>query len=390
MKTIGLSAVDAFLDSSVYREMQRLEEAQRGWMRNLDTIDALSEHYRLLTKPTSAAAMMAEELQRAERQQLDRIRTMLDPIADIRKSLMLDSSYRQFVEEIQKPSYLSAELERAAREASSFDGVAKAMRESMQSSFSHAQEMLAATSITDSLALTMNAFKEAERQWSVPAELVGSVGALKAMQEQLGKLTLPVVDFASATTLAALLGPEGIEAQLAALGISQDGTLSEEALAPLESGIGLSRKALELMALLSFTLAVLVPIYQELSSREWQKQTDEKLEAQSQLLQTQAKQLESLSLLVEKALVQEAKRDEQRFVVLNRIATVRRKPESGAVVEGKLFPREVVRPMSEQGKWIQFEYYHWLMQNYQTGWALKKYFKKIPASYNSGLGSVSQ
>lgn len=49
---------------------------------------------------------------------------------------------------------------------------------------------------------------------------------------------------------------------------------------------------------------------------------------------------------------------------------------------GKLLPREVVRPVSEQGKWIQFEYYHWLMQEYQTGWALKKYFKRVPATYS--------
>lgn len=390
MKTLGLSTIDAFLDSSVYREMQRMEEAQRGWTKNLQSINTLSEQLRSLTGPTSVAARMAEEFQRAERQQLDHIRAMLDPIAHIRKSLQLDSSYRKLIEEIKRPSFLSAELERVAREASRFDHVAKAMQESMQSSFSHAQEMIAATSISGSLVQSMNTFKEAERRWSVPAELVDSIGALKAMQEQFGSLTLPVVDFASASILARLLGPEGMEAQLAALGIAQDGTLSEEALAPLDAGIGLSRKTLELMALLSFILAFLVPIYQELSSREWQKQTDEKLEAQSLLLQTQAKQFESLSRLVEKALVQEARKNEQRFVVLDRIALVRRKPEHGAVVEGKLFPREVVRPISEQGKWIHFEYYHWLLQSHQTGWALKKYFKRIPASQKDSFGQVSQ
>jgi len=310
MKTLGLSAIDAFLNSSVYREMKRMEEAQRSWIENLQPINTLSEQLLSLTEPTSVAAKMAEEFQRAE--QLNHIRTMLDPIADIRKSLMFDSGYRKLMEEIERPSFLSAKLERAAREASHFGHVAKAMQESMQSSFSHAQEMLAATSIAEPLAQTMSAFKEAERRWSVPAELVDSIGALKAMQEQLGRLTLPVVDFASASTLARLLGPEGMEAQLAALGIAPDGTLSEEALAPVEAGIGLSRRTLELMTLLSFILTFLVPIYQELSSREWQKQTDERLEAQRLPLQTQAKQLESLSRLVEKALVQEARRDERK------------------------------------------------------------------------------
>ena len=108
------------------------------------------------------------------------------------------------------------------------------------------------------------------------------------------------------------------------------------------------------------------------------------------LLQTQAKQLESLSLLVEKAFIQEAKRNEQRFVVLDRVATIRSKPEHGAPVEGKLFPREVVKPISEQGKWIQFEYFHWLLQRHQTGWALKKHFKRIPAAHSDGLDAISQ
>jgi hypothetical protein len=37
----------------------------------------------------------------------------------------------------------------------------------------------------------------------------------------------------------------------------------------------------------------------------------------------------------------------------------------------------VVRPIAEDGKWIQFEYYHWLHQEYRTGWALKKYFQRV-------------
>ena len=386
MKPFGRIAVDAVQNCSIYREIQKVEESQRTWIKSLQPISELSEHLRLISEPTSAAATMAEELQRAERQQFDQIRAMLGPVADIRKGLMMDSSYRKLIEGVERPSFLSAELERAAREALHFEHAAKAMHESMMTSFSHAQEILAESSIAGPLAQAMNAYKEAERRWSVPIELVDSIGALKAMQEQFGRLTLPVVDFASAATLAKLLGTEGLAAQLAALGIAPDGSLSEEPLDSTEPGIGLSRKTLELMALLSFILSVLVPIYQELSSREWQKQTDKKLEAQSLLLQTQAKQFESLSRLVEKALVQETKRNEQRFVVLDRIVTIRGKPEHGSAVKGKLFPREVVKPISEQGKWIQFEYYHWLLQSHETGWALKKYFKRVHASNNKGLG----
>jgi len=79
--------------------------------------------------------------------------------------------------------------------------------------------------------------------------------------------------------------------------------------------------------------------------------------------------------------VQEAKRQVERFVVLDRVALVRFKPEHGSPVEGKLLPREVVRPISEGGKWIEFEYYHWLHKEHRTGWALKKYFQRVPTDF---------
>jgi len=63
------------------------------------------------------------------------------------------------------------------------------------------------------------------------------------------------------------------------------------------------------------------------------------------------------------------------------VALVRFKPEHGSPVEGKLLPREVVRPISEGGKWIEFEYYHWLHKEHRTGWALKKYFQRVPTDF---------
>lgn len=227
----------------------------------------------------------------------------------------------------------------------------------------------------------MKTYELAQKRWIVPPELVGSIGALKAMQEQIGKLTLPVIDWASAATLAKLLGPEGIEAQLAALGIQSDGTPSEHEPRYDDQGLGISRKAMELMTLLSLILAILVPIYQEISSSEWQQQTDKTLAAHGLMMEAQAKRMERLSSLVERALVAEAKRVDERFVVSERVVTVRLEPRSRSATVAKLLPREVVVPVSEQGKWIQFEYYHWLLQEHRTGWAPKKYFKRVPSTY---------
>ncbi len=250
-----------------------------------------------------------------------------------------------------------------------------------------ARKLLADTSISSGIGQHLRSFEEANKLWVVPQTLLNALGPLRALQEQMGRLSLPVIDVVSAATLARVLGPDGIQAQLAALGINPDGSINVQ-FVPQEEGIGLSRKSLELLALLGFILAVLVPLYQEFSSSQWQAATDKTLAAQTQAiaaqgdaLEGQRKMIEALTKLVEKALVQEAKRQEERFVVLDRVAVVRSEPEHGSAVEGKLLPREVVRPISESGKWIEFEYYHWLHKEHRTGWALKKYFQRVPANF---------
>jgi hypothetical protein len=391
VKARDLSSLDTVLGSShIASEIRKMEEAQRVWARNLEPMNTIANQIRELTETNSIAVQLANQFRDMETQRFENIKKMLGPLADIHKSLMLDSSINRMLEDFAKPPLVNDELARLWKDAGHFGGAAKAMQDSMQSSLAHAQETIAAASITSDFSQVMKTYEEAQKRWAVPAELIGSVGALKAMQEQVGKLTLPVIDWASAATLAKMLGPEGIAAQLVELGIGPEGTLSEHALPPGDQGIGISRKAMELMALLSFILVVLVPIYQEFSSRERQQQTDKKLEAQSVMLEAHAKRFEALSNLVEEALIKEAKRVDERFVVLGRIAVVRSEPQHGSAVVGKLLPREVVRPISEQGKWIQFEYYHWLIQEHQTGWALKKYFKRVPATYSQDSSRLPQ
>ena len=95
----------------------------------------------------------------------------------------------------------------------------------------------------------------------------------------------------------------------------------------------------------------------------------------------QAQQIQNLTSLIEKTLVQAAQEPEERLVVRDRIATVRSKPEHGSAVEGQLMPNEVVRKTDKDGKWVEIEYYHWLHEEYRTGWVLKKYLERVPANY---------
>ena len=89
-------------------------------------------------------------------------------------------------------------------------------------------------------------------------------------------------------------------------------------------------------------------------------------------------------MLIERALVQAAQAHEERFVVRERTATVQSRPEHGASVQGKLLPNEVVKAIDKDGKWIEVEYYHWLHEEYRTGWVLKKYLERVPPSRAKG------
>ena len=363
-------------NTQLHNEIQKMERERSSWLNAMDQSHSLADQIKKIVGADSLAVQMAKQMHDAQKAQEESIRKMLDPLAHIRSSFLNDSATQRMLEEFSKPISASDHIAAFLDQATGSNAFFKTMHSSVESSMEHARKMLEDTSVSGGLQQMMKSFEKADKRWSVPSLLVESLSPLKALQEQIGKLSLPVMDIASAAALANLLGQDGIESQLAAWGINPDGSVNAQ-FADQDEGIGLSRKSMELMALLSFILAFLVPIYQEISSAQWQATTDHKLEAQADALEGQRKMIEALTMLVEKALVQEAKRQEERFVVRGRVAVVRSKPEHGSAVVGKLLPQEVVRPMSEEGKWIEFEYYHWLHQEYRRGWALKKYFQRV-------------
>lgn len=357
--------------SQLLNEIQKLERERSSWLSALGQSHNLADQMRTMAGMDSLAGQMVQQMHDAQKAQEESIRKMLDPLAHIRSGLLSDNVTQQMLAEFLTPLSATDPFTKLLNQTTDF-----AMQSGVANSVEHARKMLEEASFSGGIQQTMKAFEETEKRWSVPYLLVETLSPLKALQEQIGKLSLPVMDIASAAALAKLLGPDGIESQLAALGINPDGSINAQ-FAEHEDGIGLNRKTMELMALLSFILAFLVPLYQEISSAQSQAATDRKLEAQADALEGQRKMIEALTKLVEKALVQEAKRQEERFVVKGRVTVVRAKPEHGSAVVGKLLPQEVVRPIAKDGKWIEFEYYHWLHQEYRTGWALKKYFQRV-------------
>jgi len=369
-------------------EFRKMEQDRSSWMKAIAESQSLADQIKKFVVQDSIAVQMAKQMYSVQKAQEESMRKMLDPLAHIRSNLLGDSSVQRMIDELSKPFTATDHFRKLIDQSAGSSAYLHSLHLSVDSSIEHSRKILAEASISNGLQQVMKSFGETNKHWAVPSALLEAMSPLKAWQEQAGKLSLPVMDWASAATLANLLGSEGIQSQLAALGINPDGSLNPQFEDQEEGGIGLSRKTMELMALLSFIMAFLVPIYQEITSAQWQAATDKKLEVQADALDGQRKMIEALTQLVEKALVQEAKRQEQRFVVRERVAVVRSKPEHGGTVLGKLLPNEVVRSISEDGKWIEIEYYHWLHQEYRTGWALKKYFQRV-ARTTSNAGDAS-
>lgn len=375
-------------NSLMVNEFRKMEQDRSSWMKAVAESQSLADQIKKFVVQDSIAVQMAKQMYSVQKAQEESMRKMLDPLAHIRSNLLGDSSVQRMIDELSKPFTATDHFRKLIDQAAGSSAYLHSLHLSVDSSIEHSRKILAEASISNGLQQVMKSFGETNKHWAVPSALLEAMSPLKAWQEQAGKLSLPVMDWASAATLANLLGSEGIQSQLAALGINPDGSLNPQFEDQEEGGIGLSRKTMELMALLSFIMAFLVPIYQEITSAQWQAATDKKLEVQADALDGQRKMIEALTQLVEKALVQEAKRQEQRFVVRERVAVVRSKPEHGGTVLGKLLPNEVVRSISEDGKWIEIEYYHWLHQEYRTGWALKKYFQRV-ARTTSNAGDAS-
>lgn len=388
------------LDGTLAREVARMEQERASWrqavLQGIGTTQQLKEltqvgstystiakeltefrssmsivgqQYKDLMAATSPAAQAIKAWQESQREQQEYIRKMLEPLAYIRKSFMLDEA-----------TAIRNQFKDALSGLSAVGSVAQMWAQQMEEVRTQTRSALEGLKIDSAISQQIKDFEQINKQWKVSPELLGVVGSLNELHSQIGKVALPTIDWGSAAALAKLLGQEGLEEQLAHLGIEPDGSLHEPAEAP-EKGL-LSRKQSDAVALVALLLTIIsiwmalqMFYYQENAGAIQQAKNDEQAAKQM-------RQLESLSRLVESALEQATKAEEERFVVRERTATVRSKPEHGSAMEGKLLPNEVVRAIDKNGKWVEVEYYHWLHEKYRTGWVLKKYLERVPANYS--------
>lgn len=333
--------------------------------------------------PTSTAMQAFSALAQAQAREQESIRKMLEPLADIRKSMTVDETIQKVVKDL---AVFKDPTESVFKDLLSASTAATAWTKQFEDAHAQTQKLLDSLTVSQSVQRYFKEFEQINRQWKVPDELLSVSGALKDLQEQLhlSAINLPSIDWASAGTLARLLGTEGIADQLKRLGIEPDGTFAEQTEKTKQAGSSWGRP--DPWTILSLILTLMIFWYQEQSNSAQQAKNEASQQDTTKRLIAQSQQIQTLTLLLQQALVQAAQAPEKHFVVRERIASVRSKPEHGSAVEGKLMPREVVRLIDQKGKWIEVEYYHWLHQEHRTGWVLKKYLERVPTGYAKGTG----
>ncbi len=397
--------------STFTREMAQMEVDRASWRQALAQTDTIARQMRELTQVNFVSEQMARTMkslqspamtfaqqyqdllsanslamqsiktwQEAERIQNEQMRRLLDPLDSIRQSLLLDNSTQKLVKELTAANSIQDHIKQLVDKTSGIGSVAKMLAQQAEESREEHRRLLDSVTGASSIQNYLKEFEAINKQWMVPNEVLGVVNSFKEIQEQLGRVALPTIDWGSAGALAKLLGSEGIKEQLALLGIGPDSTIHLPAELP-EKGI-LSRKQPDAVALVSLLLSILFFIYQEVSSQQDKAKTEAFQKQTTAALQVQAQQIQDLTALIGQALAQAAQEPEVRFVVRERPVKVRSKPNHGAPVEGKLLPNEVVRAIDREGRWVEVEYYHWLHEEYRTGWVLKHYLERVPLSFS--------
>ena len=396
------------------QELARMDQSRASWRNTLSQLDLISKQLRELSGVGSVHAQMVKDVmawqtppmtiaeqykdilgesslavqtikqwQEAQRAKDESIRKMIEPLADIRKRFLRDTATDEIIKDFEGLGSIYDRFKEVVDQVTKMDTTTALWAKKIEDSQIQIQtrNFLDSMSLGSSVQSYLKEYEEVNKRWQVPIELLNMIDSFRGIQDQLGlsKIALPTIDWGSAGALARLLGKEGLESQLAYLGIDPDGTFHDPSEQP-ERGI-LSRKQSDAVTLLSLLLSLLFFIYQETSSQQDKAKTEASQTETTKTLQVQSQQIQILTVLIERALVQAAKAHEERFVVRERTATVRSKPEHGASVQGKLLPNEVVRAIDKDGKWIEVEYYHWLHEEYRTGWVLKKYLERVPASH---------
>lgn len=280
-------------ENSAYSQMAKELKALRS------PAMSIAKQYQDLFGPSSATGSAYKAWQESERLKMEQMRRMFDPMEDVRRSVLRDTATQQLIKELTDGSSMRSQIKTIADQTLGIGSVAKMLAQQAEDSQAQTKKLFENLGVGSSIQSYLKDFGHINKQWKVPNEVLGIVGTFKELQHQLGKVALPTIDWGSAAALALALGPEGIQEQLALLGIKPDGSMHEHAEKP-ERGL-LSRKQSDVIALVSLLLGILFFLYQEISSQQDKAKTEAFHTQTTATLQVQTQQIQSLTSLIEKA-----------------------------------------------------------------------------------------
>lgn len=204
------------------------------------------------------------------------------------------------------------------------------------------------------------------REWRASSAILGALSSIDAIRDNFDKLTHSSPAWAQAAELASSF--EEVEVSGVEVAVS-DGPTAK----PVLQKADIDRQPRDLVALANLIMTILMAVFaiqQAISGGRWQAQ-------QTELRKQQLKTLQSISALLEKSVHEQERRRSQAFLVKGRPALVRSSPYSRSAVLSKLEMGQSVKPVEEHGKWVEVEYFDQLSENYEVGWVLKKYLRRV-------------
>jgi hypothetical protein len=388
---------------SIAREVAKAATWRDEIERSLRPTLAIQEQIEQIKNSLSASAyardyLAANSVARMLEQQQRLVRDAVGPLAQLRAESIWESERAQMLafaqSSISQQSYAKTIVDtqisalEAARKA--YENVNVTAKSIMDSFDAERRAMIEAASrpyagLVESLA------RESANARAL-RDMVDSASWIK-------QLKMPIIDAASAAAVAKTWGMEGALREIRSMGLDAQ-TL--QAFATSFAGMGdvgawdddagnasgaakaPRRLSPEMwLSIFSVLLAILVPIWQKMDSDA----TEARLTAEIKGISVQlddhekksAERLEALTRMVDRMMEQSAAKTvgEVDFVVRSRVALVRAAGKSGSRVVAEVFPNQVVKLVSEDGKWIEVNYFDWNAQEERSGWALKKYFLRV-------------
>lgn len=205
--------------------------------------------------------------------------------------------------------------------------------------------------------------------------ILGALSSIDSIKSNFEKLTRSSPVWAQAAELVSSLEAVSVD-MLGASASNDDAQVDVVAEASDLPSTAPHRPSPDLIALASLILSfitLLFAIQQAISGGRGQAE-------QTEIGRQQLKALQSMQAILEKSAREEERRQHQIFVVKDRPALVRSSPYGRSVVLTKLEPGQEVKPIGEQGKWVEIEHFDRLADSYQAGWVLKKYLMRLSRS----------